>query len=57
MAYINFGGTGLMSDTDLRSLFWRDGSSKAEHLAAATLRLSGYEEIDPAKGNEQIPAE
>jgi hypothetical protein len=57
VAYINFGGTGWMSDTDLRSLFWRDGSTKAEHLAAATLRLSGYEEIDPAIGNEQIPAE
>jgi hypothetical protein len=37
----------LIGDTELRLLFWRDGSTKAERLAAAALRLSGYEEIDP----------
>jgi hypothetical protein len=37
----------LISDTELRLSFWRDGSTKAERLAAAALRLSGYEEIDP----------
>jgi hypothetical protein len=40
VAYINFGGTGLMSDTELGLLFWRDGSTEAERLAAAALRLS-----------------
>jgi Fic family protein len=40
-------GIGLISDTELRLSFWRDGSTKAERLAAAALRLSGYEEIDP----------
>jgi len=37
----------LISNTELRLSFWRDGSTKAERLAAAALRLSGYEEIDP----------
>jgi len=37
----------LISDTELRLSFWRDGQTKAERLAAAALRLSGYEEIDP----------
>lgn len=37
----------MLSDTELRLSFWRDGSTKAERLAAAVLRLSGYEEIDP----------
>ena len=57
MAYINFGGTGLTSDTELRLLFWRDGSTEAERLAAAALRLSGYEKFDPPMSNEQILAE
>jgi hypothetical protein len=37
----------MISDTELRLSFWRDGSTQAERLAAAVLRLSGYEEIDP----------
>ena len=37
----------MLSDTELRLSFWRDGSTKAERLAAAVLRLSGYQEIDP----------
>jgi fido (protein-threonine AMPylation protein) len=37
----------MLNDTELRLSFWRDGSTKAERLAAAALRLSGYEEIDP----------
>ena len=37
----------MISDTELRLSFWRDGSTKAERLAASALRLSGYEEIDP----------
>lgn len=37
----------MIKDTELRLSFWRDGSTKAERLAAAALRLSGYEEIDP----------
>ncbi len=37
----------LLRDTELRLSFWRDGSTKAERLAAAALRLSGYEQIDP----------
>jgi hypothetical protein len=37
----------VLRDTELRLSFWRDGSTKAERLAAAALRLSGYEEIDP----------
>lgn len=37
----------MISDTELRLSFWRDGSTQAERLAAAALRLSGYEEIDP----------
>jgi len=37
----------LIKDTELKLSFWRDGSTKAERLAAAALRLSGYEEIDP----------
>ena len=36
-----------MNDTELRLSFWRDGSTKSERLAAAALKLSGYEEIDP----------
>jgi hypothetical protein len=39
--------TTLITDTELRLSFWRDGSTKAERLAAALLQLSGYEEIDP----------
>jgi hypothetical protein len=46
-----------MSDTELGLLFWRDGSTEAERLAAATLRLSSYEEFDPPIGDEQILAE
>ena len=37
----------MIKDTELRLSFWRDGSTKAERLAASALRLSGYEEIDP----------
>lgn len=37
----------MLSDTELRLSFWRDGSTNAERLAAAALRLSGYQEIDP----------
>ena len=37
----------MLNDTELRLSFWRDGSTNAERLAAASLRLSGYEEIDP----------
>lgn len=37
----------MLKDTELRLLFWRDGSTQAERLAAAVLRLSGYEAIDP----------
>lgn len=37
----------MLNDTELRLSFWRDGSTKAERLAAALLRLSGYEQIDP----------
>jgi hypothetical protein len=37
----------MLSDTELRLSFWRDGSTKAERLAAEGLRLAGYEEIDP----------
>lgn len=37
----------MLKDTELRLSFWRDGSTNAERLAAAVLRLSGYEEIDP----------
>ena len=37
----------MLRDTELRLSFWRDGSTKSERLAAAVLRLSGYEEIDP----------
>src|SRR5258706_3930420 len=37
----------MLSDTELRLSFWRDGSTKAEQLAASALRLSGYDEIDP----------
>jgi hypothetical protein len=37
----------MISDTELRLSFWRDGSTKAERLAASALRLAGYDEIDP----------
>lgn len=37
----------MIKDTELRLTFWRDGSTQAEHLAAAILKLAGYEEIDP----------
>lgn len=37
----------MINDTELRLMFWRDGSTKAERLAAAALRLSGYNELDP----------
>ena len=37
----------IPSDTELRLSFWRDGQTKSERLAAAALRLSGFEEIDP----------
>jgi fido (protein-threonine AMPylation protein) len=37
----------MVSDTELRLSFWRDGSTQAERLAASALRLSGYEELDP----------
>ena len=40
-------GENLITDTELRLSFWRDGSTKAERIAASLLRLSGYEEIDP----------
>lgn len=36
-----------MPDTELRLVAWRDGSTQAERLSAAILRLSGYEGIDP----------
>lgn len=37
----------MLTDTEIRLQFWRDGSTKAERLAAAALNLAGYEEIDP----------
>ena len=37
----------MVRDTELKLAFWRYGSTKAERLAAAALRLSGYEQIDP----------
>jgi hypothetical protein len=37
----------MKRDTELRLLFWRDGSTQAERLAASALGLLGYEEIDP----------
>jgi fido (protein-threonine AMPylation protein) len=37
----------MISDTELRLSFWRDGSTQAERLAGSALRLSGYDEIDP----------
>lgn len=37
----------MPKDTELRLSFWRDGSTKAERLAATVLRLSGFEDIDP----------
>lgn len=37
----------MISDTELRLPFWRDGSTNAERLVAAALKLSGYEELDP----------
>src|SRR5579863_1468454 len=37
----------MLSDTELRLSYWRDGSTQAERLAAVALRLSGYEQIDP----------
>lgn len=37
----------MISDTELRLAAWRSGSTQAERLAAAALRLSGYEAIDP----------
>lgn len=37
----------MINDTELRLSNWRDGSTKAEQLSGAVLRLSGYEEIDP----------
>lgn len=37
----------MISDTELRLSFWREGQTKAERLAGAALRLSGFEEIDP----------
>lgn len=36
-----------MRDTELRLVVWRDGSTQAERLAAAILRVSGYEAVDP----------
>lgn len=36
-----------MRDTELRLTAWRDGSTQAERLAAAILKLAGYEGIDP----------
>lgn len=41
------GGGARMLDTELRLISWRDGSTQAERLAAAALKLSGFEEIDP----------
>jgi len=37
----------LHNETEMRLLFWRDGSTQAERLAAAALGLLGYEEIEP----------
>lgn len=37
----------MLTDTELRLSYWRDGSTQAERLAAVVLRLSGYEQIDP----------
>lgn len=37
----------MVNDTELRLSFWRGGSTQAERLAAAALRLSGHTEIDP----------
>lgn len=37
----------MRNETELTLSFWRDGQTNAERLAAALLRLSGYEQIDP----------
>ena len=37
----------MLNDTELRLIAWRNGSTQSERLAAAVLRLSGFEEIDP----------
>lgn len=37
----------MINDTELRLSFWRGGSTKAERLAYAALKLSGYEKLDP----------
>ena len=36
-----------MHDTEVRLVAWRDGSTQAERLSAAILKLAGYEEINP----------
>lgn len=36
-----------ITDTELRLISWRDGFTQAERLAAAILRIAGFESIDP----------
>ena len=36
-----------MHDTEVRLVAWRDGSTQAERLSAAILKLAGYDDIDP----------
>lgn len=37
----------LPTDTELRLMVWRDGSTRAEQLAASVLRIEGYQNIVP----------
>lgn len=37
----------MITDTELKLSFWRNGATNAERLAATALRLHGYEQIDP----------
>lgn len=37
----------MITDTELKLSFWRDGATNSERLAATILRLHGYEQIDP----------
>lgn len=36
-----------VTDTELRLISWRDGSTQAERLAASVLRIAGFDAIDP----------
>ena len=37
----------VTAETEIRLATWRDGSTQAERLAAAVLRLEGYQNIEP----------